>query len=152
MATFLSSHVNLETLNLDVTAGGGNNSISNLVLPPNSLPRLRELKSNKEVVNAIMGCEVDNPRPLEVIKGVKLSGLEWDRKFLTNLTRTGGKVTRIELSGWNEMEDVRRLAECLPKLTWLDVGKRDATAHKAATFANNVVSCLLHLGNAKILT
>lgn len=99
-----------------------------------------------------MGCEVDNPRPLEVIKGVKLSGLEWDRKFLTNLTRTGGKVTRIELSGWNEMEDVRRLAECLPKLTWLDVGKRDATAHKAATFANNVVSCLLHLGNAKILT
>jgi len=51
----------------------------------------------------------------------------------------GGKVSRIELSGWNEMEDIKRLAECVPKLAWLDVGKRDNTSiHKTTTFAHNV--------------
>jgi len=86
-----------------------------------------------------MSCDTNQPRPLEVIKGVKLGGLEWDRTFLMNLSRLGSKVSKIELSGWTEMEDIKRLAECAPKLAWLDVGKRDNTAtHKTTTFAHNV--------------
>jgi len=33
-------------------------------------------------------------------------------------------VKRLELSGFNEFEDIRRLVSAAPKLTWLDVGKR----------------------------
>jgi hypothetical protein len=32
-------------------------------------------------------------------------------------------VRRVELAGWNELDDVKRLAECVPRLTWLDVNK-----------------------------
>lgn len=34
--------------------------------------------------------------------------------------------------GWNDLEDVKKLAECTPKLTWLDLGKNlGAGAYKA---------------------
>ena len=37
-------------------------------------------------------------------------------------------MKRLELAGWNEMEDIRRLAECVPKLVWLDLGRRNGCA------------------------
>jgi len=86
-----------------------------------------------------MGCLADNPRPLETIKGVKLSGLEWDRTFFQNLKKAGDRISRVELSGWNELEDIRRLAECVQKLTWLDMGKRGGGNTHKTTFVNNVV-------------
>jgi hypothetical protein len=102
------------------------------MLPPNSLPRLREIKSNNEIVNAILKCSCDAPRPLETIKGVRLSGsytnVQQDQVFLANLRRCGKDVKRVELAGWNEMEDIKRLVECAPGLTWLDVGKKAGSA------------------------
>ncbi|GBE89258.1 hypothetical protein SCP_1502660 [Sparassis crispa] len=98
-----------------------------LALPPNSLSRLRELKASKEVVCVILQCPCDKPgwRPLETIKGVQLTGSTWDHVFLASLKKYGANaLKRLELAGWNEMDDLRRLVECVPKLTWLDVGKR----------------------------
>jgi hypothetical protein len=129
-ATFLSDHPNVEVLHLEVTCGvrGG---WGRVILPPNTLPRLREIKANKEVVNTILECPCDAPRPIETIKGVRLSGSSvsdssWDQDqgFFANLRKYKAALKRIELSGWNEMEDIRRLVECVPGLTWLDVGKK----------------------------
>lgn len=108
------------------------------LLPNNILPRLRELKSSREFANAILSCNSDVPRPLETLKGIKLNGSEWDRTFFANLARTGGKISRVELSGWSEMEDLRKLLECVPKLTWLDVGNHGHTLNRATDVYNAV--------------
>lgn len=141
-ASFLSAHVNLEVLHLDITfngtAGNGNNERPALAIPPNSLPRLRELKASKELASAVLRCPCDAPggRPLEIIKGVRLSGSAWDQVFLASLKHHGaGVVKRLELAGWNDMDDIRRLVECVPKLVWLDVGKRSVGAAGAQTKA-----------------
>jgi hypothetical protein len=142
LATFLSAHDSLETLYFDSTVA----SIATLatLLSHNTLPRLKELKSSREFANAILSCSSDAPRPLETLKGIKLSGAEWDRTFFANLARAGGKVSRVELAGWNEMEDLRRLLECVPKLSWLDVGNRGSSGPvlNKATNAYNAVSVL----------
>jgi len=140
LATFLSAHESLETLHFDSAVA----SVATLtaLLPHNTLPRLKELKSNREFANAILSCNSDAPRPLETLKGVKLSGFEWDRTFFANLARAGGKISRVELAGWNEMEDLRKLLECVPKLTWLDVGNRGSSGPilNKATNVYNAVS------------
>ena len=142
LATFLSAHNNLETLHFDSTVA----SIATLatLLPYNSLPRLKELQSNREFANAILSCKSAAPRPLETLKGIRLSGSEWDRTFFANLARAGGKISRVELTGWNEMEDLRKLLECVPKLSWLDVGNRGTSGpiFNKATNAYNAVSVL----------
>lgn len=66
-----------------------------------------------------------------------------DSRFLLNLKRYGTEVKRIELAGWNEMEDIRRLVECAPRLSWLDVGKKGSSGgnqskEKEKTAANAV--------------
>ncbi|KAF5380196.1 hypothetical protein D9615_006233 [Tricholomella constricta] len=139
-SAFLSAHPNLEVLHLDITGPtlfpSGSNTPS-LVLPPGSLPRLRELHANKEIATAVLACPCPcpslssthpHPRPLETLKGPRLSGrhsdLDLDRAFLASLKARGRSVRRIELGGWQEMEDLRRLVECAPGLTWLDVGKK----------------------------
>ncbi|SJK99253.1 uncharacterized protein ARMOST_02544 [Armillaria ostoyae] len=111
--TFLSAHPSLEVLNLD---------ISPIALYPNSLPRLRELTAHKDVTAAILSCPSEEPRPLETIKGVRLSG-PCDA-FLSSLKRFGGSIKRVELGGWNDMDDIRRLVESAPMLSWLDTGKK----------------------------
>lgn len=142
LATFLSAHDSLETLHFDSTVA----SIATLatLLSHNTLPRLKELKSSREFANAILSCSSDAPRPLETLKGIKLSGAEWDRTFFANLARAGGKVSRVELAGWNEMEDLRRLLECIPKLSWLDVGNRGSSGPilNKATNVYNAVSAI----------
>ncbi|KAG6807132.1 hypothetical protein H0H93_001926, partial [Arthromyces matolae] len=103
-------------------------SPSRLILLPNTLPRLRELQSNKEVATAILGCPCEQPRPLEIIKGFRLSGINVERNndftFLANLKSHGSNVKRMELTGHNDIDDLRRLIECAPGLTWLDVGRK----------------------------
>ncbi|PBK62247.1 hypothetical protein ARMSODRAFT_608740 [Armillaria solidipes] len=112
-SAFLSAHPSLEVLNLD---------ISPIALYPNSLPRLRELTAPKDVTAAILSCPSEEPRPLETIKGVRLSG-PCDA-FLSSLKLFGGSIKRVELGGWNDMDDIRRLVESAPMLSWLDTGKK----------------------------
>ncbi|KIJ64613.1 hypothetical protein HYDPIDRAFT_90053 [Hydnomerulius pinastri MD-312] len=124
-SVFLGAHANLEVLHLDLpvdrsATGGG----LQLHLLPNSLPKLRELRCGRAIATAILNCPTDSPRPLEIIKGVKLSGSTWDHSFLSSLKVGGGTVKRFELAGWSDMEDIRRLVDCVPKLHWLDVSKR----------------------------
>ncbi|KAG6860549.1 hypothetical protein C0995_009943 [Termitomyces sp. Mi166 len=143
LSTFLFAHPNLEVLHLDICSilTTGLSSAPGLVLPPNSLPRLRELHSNKEVATAILSCPCDQPRPLETLKGFRLSGIHGGRDpdlvFLASLKRRGTHVRRIELSGYTEMDDLRRLVECAPGLTWLDVGRKGG-AHATARERENI--------------
>lgn len=123
-SAFLAAHACLEILHIDITFEG--NGKPQLALAPNSLPRLREVRACKELVSSVLVCPCDTPRPLETIKGVKLGGgaTPGDREFLGSLKRYGASVRRLELAGWNDLEEVKRLAECVPGLTWLDIGKK----------------------------
>ncbi|KDQ53727.1 hypothetical protein JAAARDRAFT_136652 [Jaapia argillacea MUCL 33604] len=128
-STFFLAHPNLEVLHIDigfhVPNPGGGIGKGLIEFAPNSLPRLRELKSNMEVINAILQCPCDQPRPLETLKGVKFSSLPVTHgTLLANLAKHGGELRRVELAGWNEMDDLKRMFECWPKLTWLDLGRR----------------------------
>ncbi|KAI0765465.1 hypothetical protein C8Q74DRAFT_1288555 [Fomes fomentarius] len=133
-ASFLSAHSNLEVLHLDVSFGTGAIAaavLSSFKFPPDCLPRLRELKASRDLASALLACP--GTRPLETLKGVRLSGSARDRVFLENLRTYGAQgIKRLELAGWNEMEDVRRLAECVPRLVWLDLGKRGGPVHAGA--------------------
>ncbi|KAF9646413.1 hypothetical protein BDM02DRAFT_3037143 [Thelephora ganbajun] len=133
LATFLSEHNNLETLHFD-SEGIKIAPLATLLLH-NTLPRLKELKSNRKFANAILSCTSDVPRPLKTLKGIELSGSESDRTFFDNLTRVGGEISRVELAGWKETDDLRELLNCVPKLTWLDVGY---APNKAANAYNAV--------------
>ncbi|KAG5650139.1 hypothetical protein H0H81_000554 [Sphagnurus paluster] len=135
-STFLSAHPNLEVLHLDIGTipSGGSSTTPGLTLTPGSLPRLRELHANKEIATAVLACPSTHPRPLETIKGVRLSGTQ-DHTFLVHLKQRGRQVRRIELSGWGEMEDLRRLVEAAPNLTWLDVGRKQNTTARANAHA-----------------
>ena len=141
-AAFLLAHTTLEVLHLDVAFGtataatAGTGALATLKFPPHCLPRLRELKACRELAGALLACPCLGGRPLETLKGVRLSGsTARDRVFLENLKAGGDTVRRLELVGWNEMEDVRRLAECVPKLVWLDLGKRGGAAPAVNTNA-----------------
>ncbi|KAJ7750097.1 hypothetical protein DFH07DRAFT_550596 [Mycena maculata] len=131
LTTFLSTHAHLTHLRLDL------GSSTRLVLPSNALPHLRELHCGRELATAVLSCPTDTPRPLETLKGVRLAApaspcagaaSSADQSFLTSLRHYGAGVRRIELAGWNEIEDVRRLAEAAPGLVWLDIGKKGTGA------------------------
>jgi hypothetical protein len=145
-ALFLSAHPNLETLHLDLANA---HTRAAIVLRPRSLPSLRELRSSKEIVNAVLECPCDAPRPLETIIGVKLTGSSWDGTFLANLKRYGSSVKRIELAGWREMEDIKRLVDCVPHLTWLDVGKKIVASGTAIN--SGKVAPLVHTNVVSLL-
>lgn len=141
-ASFLLAHGNIEVLNLDVTF----RSHGKVVLLPNTLPKLRELKAHREVVCAILEspcfdtvlgeAESDEHcviRPIETIKGVRLSGsiantshIVSDNRLLSLLHMHGATLKRLELTGWSELEEIRRLGDCLPNIVWLDVGRNDS--------------------------
>ena len=97
-----------------------------LVLDPGTLPRLKEIKATKEVIQAILSCPIDGHRPLEVVKGFKLSGTRSssDLTFLSTLRASGGHVKKVEMLGWHDTEDIRRLAATIPNATYLNVGRR----------------------------
>ncbi|KAH9948041.1 hypothetical protein B0H21DRAFT_821386 [Amylocystis lapponica] len=120
-AAFLLAHPLLEVLHLDLDLARGAPA-----LPPGALPRLRELRAHAELASAVLQCPCAAPgRPLETLKGVRLGGGgPAGGGFLASLRAHGARVRRVELAGWREVEDVRRLAECAPQLVWLDVGKR----------------------------
>ncbi|KAF8056571.1 hypothetical protein FPV67DRAFT_1566298 [Lyophyllum atratum] len=132
-SNFLSAHPNLEVLHLNIIPIAGTPGAADLVLLPDSLPRLRELHAHKEIAPPSLNAQAPT-------LGFRLSGIhggrDLDLAFLANLKRSGKHVRRIELSGWNEMEDIRRLIECAPGLTWFDVGRKGGAQlgkDKAAT-------------------
>ncbi|OJT08254.1 hypothetical protein TRAPUB_793 [Trametes pubescens] len=138
-AAFLLAHVDLEVLHLDVAfgAGGqaGGGTLATFKFPNGCLPRLRELKASRDLASALLACPTgtEEARPLETLKGVRLSGSLRDRLFSEYLGKYGAQtVRRLELAGWNDMEDVKRLAECVPRLNWLDLGKKEGVASGAA--------------------
>lgn len=123
-STFLFSHPNLEILHLDMTPTPPTHKLSFL---PNSLPRLRKVKAQRDVINTILtgATSDDKPRPSEVIKGVRSTPEpNANTSFFANLRRFGTNVKRDELGCWNEMENIRRLVDATPRLTWLDLGKK----------------------------
>ncbi|KAG7097942.1 hypothetical protein E1B28_005253 [Marasmius oreades] len=143
---FILAHLNLEILHLDVVP-----RMTQPVLPPNALPRLREVKACKEIVGAILECpyEEGSARPLEVIKGICLSRSTASPMHLNNpnvlfldrLKRFGGDtLKRIELVGWSEMEDIKRLVDSAPKLVWLDIGKRNPNPSSSGTTSVGVIA------------
>ena len=72
-SSFLSAHPSLEVLHMDTNIHS-RPAAAQLVLTDGALPRLREIKASREVINAILVCPSKEKRPLEVIKGFKLSG------------------------------------------------------------------------------
>ncbi|TFK70672.1 hypothetical protein BDN72DRAFT_838619 [Pluteus cervinus] len=138
-----------------------------LVLPPNSLPYLRELRTSRDMATAILSCPSDtgSERPLEALRGFRLSGAlaslsnsalgpvsgvaalrairgatrarEADQLFLDTLKRYNKTVKCIEMIGWTEMEDIRRIAECLPSLHSLDVGRKVGGSGTGVNAHNN---------------
>jgi len=146
-ATFLAAHPLLEVLHLDINIHGGGFTNPGC-LPAGSVPRLREIKASKEVINAILECPCDTRRPLEVIKGFKLSGHHSssatnqiassrsipDATFLSNLKGYSSTVRKVELAGWHDMEDIRKLTPCIPNVQHLDIGRRlGAAAQRSAS-------------------
>ncbi|KAI0366074.1 hypothetical protein BV20DRAFT_952981, partial [Pilatotrama ljubarskyi] len=130
-AAFLLAHVNLEVLHLDVSFGAGGQAggaaLSTFKLPAGCHPRLKELKASRDFANALLACPTDRPdrRPLETLTGVRLSGSARDRVFLENLRLHCARTLRhLELSGWQEMEDSRKLAQSVARLASLDLGKK----------------------------
>ncbi|KAJ3887448.1 hypothetical protein GG344DRAFT_55688 [Lentinula edodes] len=124
-STFLLAHPNIEVLHLDISSTLNSSTFhKQIVFLSNSLPRLRELRAHRDVVSTILACPSETgPRPLEIIKGVKLSSSEMKNPlFFVNLRRFGSHVRRVELESWNEMDDIRKLIDSVPKLTWLDLG------------------------------
>ncbi|GJJ10677.1 hypothetical protein Clacol_004904 [Clathrus columnatus] len=121
---FLAAHSSLEYLQFELGR-------IQLDLPANSLPKLRELTCSRDVAVCILSCPRDNEtiRPLESIKGLKLGGGR-DEALLRNITKYATSVKRIELAAYNEVEDVKKLAESAPKLSWLDVGKKSSNLTK----------------------
>ncbi|KAK7060342.1 hypothetical protein VNI00_001107 [Paramarasmius palmivorus] len=140
-STFILAHLNLEILHLDIVP----RNPRDLVFPANALPKLKEVKACKEIVGALLECPCDGDakRPLEVIKGVSLArngGINFyhNTDFLEKLKRFGSDtVKRIELVGWTEIDDLKRLVESAPRVVWLDIGKR-ITSNAQAASLNNV--------------
>lgn len=134
LGPFLGAHTSLEILLLEFNSrGAGSADLSIPGLPTNALPRLREISAPKQLISVVLGCPCIPVRPLEVLKGFKLSGARSsqshharasDRVFLDNLKSSTGSVKRVEMLGWHDLEDVRMVTECVPGVTWLDVGKR----------------------------
>lgn len=121
LSDFLSEHHQLESLHLDVAG------VHNLDLRPDTLPHIREVIATKDVLNAVLGCNLSSGeglRPIESVKGFKLSGVHAtvdgkrvDHELLHNLKKHSSTLHRVELGGWHDMDDVRRLASSLPGLT-----------------------------------
>jgi hypothetical protein len=142
-STFLSAHPTLEVLHMDISINlGAGAGTSPLQLSPGSLPRLREVKASREIINAILECPLPDSspssplaRPLESVKGFKLFGNGYntqqsssrsisDTIFLSNLKQIAHSIRRIEMVGWHDMEDIKKLTACIPNVQHLDLGRR----------------------------
>ncbi|KLO11386.1 hypothetical protein SCHPADRAFT_876960 [Schizopora paradoxa] len=123
--SFLASHDGLEVLHLNEFSSRA------FDLSPGALPRLRELRSTKDFASRIMACPLSaddtnnaGSRPLETLEGMRLTGPGCDT-FLDGLRKH--PVKKLVLAGYGECEDVRKLVECVPQVTYLDMGRKTTT-------------------------
>jgi len=144
-SSFFASHEGLEVLHLTAFSG------RTFDLPPGALPRLRELRASKDFAARIMACSlppcdgraVQVTRPLETLEGMRLVGPGCD-VFLDGLRRH--PVKKLVLAGYGEIEDVRKLVECIPLVTHLDIGRK-ATAVLTQNKATPSVSTFPIIGS-----
>ncbi|KAF8520879.1 hypothetical protein BU17DRAFT_65103 [Hysterangium stoloniferum] len=124
-ADFLAAHPLIETLHFELGR-------VQLELPVHTLPNLKDLVCSREVAVAILTCPMSKgqKRPLESLKGFKLGGGR-DTALLQGI-KGYPNLKRVDLLAYDDIEDVRKLAEVASKLTWLDVGKRSCTPAKAS--------------------
>jgi hypothetical protein len=128
------------------------------VLPNGSLPKLKELRANNSIMTSIVSCPsgLAGPRPLETIKGIRLTGGTWDQPLLKGLRMGGGTVRRIELVGWSDIEDVKKLADVVPKVSWLDLGNKlgvsaDGSSREAIPPTSNSVKATHNTINTNVV-
>lgn len=122
-SSFLTYHNRLQSLRLNGLSGA---AIATLELPVGALPCLRELEAPNEVVTAVLACgAVGGTSPLETLKGVRVdAGSKGATAMLQGLREHGHNIRHVELAGYGDLDDIRRLASCAPDVTWLDVGQR----------------------------
>jgi hypothetical protein len=133
----LAAHPLVETLHFELGR-------VQLDLPHGTLPNLKELMCAREIAVAILTCPLNDMgavRPLEVVKGFKLGGGKDDT--LLNCLKGYPGLKRIELLTFNEVDDVRKLAEAAPRINWLDIGKKASSPAKANVSTMPSVVCLL---------
>ncbi|KAI0826326.1 hypothetical protein BC629DRAFT_1711724 [Irpex lacteus] len=142
IAAFLSAHPQLQVLHIDLPGQGqGNGQV--VTLEPGTLPRLRELKCGRDPLTP-------TSRPLETLKGPRLS-TPTSTPFLTSLAQFGSSLRRLELLGWHDMEDLRRLwSVCRALCGWMlgsgsGGGRAVAIAHSHAIEWATLLSPLTEL-------
>ncbi|KAL1730571.1 hypothetical protein EV714DRAFT_210650 [Schizophyllum commune] len=123
-SSFLTYHSKLSALHLDGLSGA---AVTTLDLPAGALPCLRELHAPNEVALAVLasGTLDGQPHPLETLKGIRVDASSKGAAALCQALREYGLgVRHIELAGYGDVDDIRRLAKCAPGVVWLDVGRR----------------------------
>lgn len=127
IANFLALHPGIQVLTLDLQIGGPRIH-SDYLLPVNILPMLRELKAQREFVCSVLASPTsEGLRPIETLKGLRLGPAAATESLLPLLSLHARTLRRIELASWTDLDQVRRLGEYAPNLTWLDVGRNEVT-------------------------
>lgn len=90
---------------------------------------------------AILSCPLQGgeKRPLETLKGFKLGGNK-DDALIQHIKGYNG-LKKVEVSTFVEIDDIRKLAEAAPTITWLDVGRKASAPAKAMGPASVVSGC-----------
>ncbi|KAL1744886.1 hypothetical protein HDZ31DRAFT_37623 [Schizophyllum fasciatum] len=130
-SSFLTYHNKLASLHLEGLSGA---AATTLDLPAGALPCLRELHAPNEIATAILaaGTLDGQPHSLETLKGIRIdANSKGATAVLQSLREYGGNVRHIELAAHRDVDDVRRLASCVPHIVWLDVGRRLARGRVA---------------------
>ena len=116
LSSWLASHPTIEVLSLNCYQID-----QSLVLPPDTLPRLKSFSSHFEstIHSSILNCTTSIPRPLESIMGTSLNDT-----FLDSLAQCGSGPKLKKLAGvsGDDLEHlITRLSSIAPNLEWLEV-------------------------------
>jgi hypothetical protein len=116
LSSCLASHPTIEVLSLNCYRMD-----QSLVLPPDTLPRLKSFSSHFEstIHGSILNCTTSIPRPLESIMGTSLNDT-----FLDSLAQCGSgpKLEKLAgVSGDDPKHLITRLSSIAPNLEWLEV-------------------------------
>jgi hypothetical protein len=124
VSAFLSSHPMIEHLSFWSINRASICDPDRLVLPPNTLPRLRILDASMDDIFIILrSTSADvTPRPLQ-----RIGELHVDANFLECLKKSGSGPTlkRLDAITCADADLIVELASIAPGLEWLDAGEND---------------------------